>query len=438
MRLTHYLAFFLVILPLAASAQNADPREPALVAAVDSNYEKALQLLEETVDINSGTMNFDGVRRVGERFMQEFDALGFDTRWQPGDEFHRSGHVVASRHRSGPRILLIGHLDTVFPADGPFQAFERIDKQFARGPGTTDMKGGNVVMLEALRALDAVGALDAISVTAVLTGDEETAGEPLSLARKALIDAAKWADIAIGFEDGDGNPSTVVVARRGSIEWELTVSGKAAHSSQIFQAEIGYGAIYEAARILNSFREQLESRELLTVNPGIVSGGTAVEYAAGTGGSATGKYNVIAQTLRASGDLRTITPQQLEEAQQAMQDIVMNNLPHTQAAIEFGDGYPPMAASEGNRKLLALLDDVSQDLGLGPLQPVDPRNAGAADISFAAEYVDMAIDGVGLMGSGGHTVDEVADLSTLPMQAKRVGVLLLRLSGEKGVPSASN
>ena len=189
---------------------------------------------------------------------------------------------------------------------------------------------------------------------------------------------------------------------------------------------------------MNSFREQLESKELLTVNPGIVSGGNTLEYTAGTGGKATGKYNVIAQTLRASGDLRTISPRQLEEAQEAMRDIVADSLPHTQATIKFGEGYPPMAASEGNRKLLAILDDVSRDLGLGELQAVDPRNAGAADISFTAEYVDMAIDGVGLMGSGGHTVDEIADLHTLPIQAKRIGVLLLRLARENAAADHSD
>lgn len=423
---------FLVFLVFSSSssiarAQSTDARERALLAAVDNNYDHALQLLEQTVDINSGTYNFPGVRLVGERFMQEFAALGFDTTWQPGDEFHRAGHVVATRHRKGPKVLLIGHLDTVFPVDSPFQEFELIDKHFASGPGTTDMKGGNVVMLEALRGLDAVDALDDLSLTVVLTGDEEASGEPLPLARKSLIDAAKWADIAIGFEDGDSNPATAVIARRGSVDWELTVTGKPAHSSQIFQPEVGFGAIYEAARILNAFREQLAGKKLLTVNPGIISGGTTVNYEAGSGGSATGKDNVIAQTLRASGDLRTISPQQLAKVQSEMLSIVADSLPQTAATIRFGEGYPPMSATDGNRKLLSLFDEVSRDLGFGPVQAVDPRNAGAADISFTAAYVDMAIDGVGLMGSGGHTVDEIADLRTLPMNAKRVGVLLLRL-----------
>jgi glutamate carboxypeptidase len=424
-------AFLLVISSVSiALADSTDARERALIAAIDSNYERALQLLEQTVEINSGTLNFPGVKLVGERFMREFAALGFETVWQQGDSFNRAGHVVATRHRKGPKILLVGHLDTVFPHDSPFQAFALTGEHSASGPGITDMKGGNVVMLEALRGLDAIDALDELSLTVVLTGDEEASGKPLSLAREALVEAAKWADIAIGFEDGDSNSATAVVARRGSVGWQLTVSGRPAHSSQIFQPEFGFGAIYEAARILNTFREQLAGKELLTVNPGIISGGTQVDFTVGRGSSAMGKDNVIAQTLRASGDLRTISPEQLADAQSAMQAIVSDSLAHTSATIEFGEGYPPMAASDGNLELLRLFDEVSRDLDFGPVAAVDPRNAGAADISFTAEHVAMAIDGVGLMGAGGHTVDEVADLRTLPMNAKRVGVLLLRLIDE--------
>lgn len=423
------ILLLLLLSPLPAYADLPTTRERDLVAAIDGRTAAALELLERTVNINSGTLNFDGVRKTGEIFIEEFEALGFDASWHSGEQFGRAGHVVAHRHRSGPRILLVGHLDTVFPADSEFQRFERIDEHTARGPGTTDMKGGNVIILEALRALDTVGALDNLSVTVILNGDEESAGEPLALARKALIEAAVWADYAIGFEDGDSNPETVVVARRGSVDWELTVTGKPAHSSQVFQPEYGYGAIYEAARILNAFRQRLEGMELLTVNPGIIGGGTTLNYEAGTGGTATGKYNVIAQTLRASGDLRTISPVQLEAAREAMLAIVADSLPHTAATIEFGEGYPPMAASEGNLQLLEMYNEVSQDLGFGPVRPVDPRNAGAADIAFTAEHVEMAIDGIGLMGSGGHTVEETADLRTLPMQTKRAAVLLLRLIG---------
>ncbi|HEX5787537.1 MAG TPA: M20/M25/M40 family metallo-hydrolase [Woeseiaceae bacterium] len=430
MRLALLFAFLLAAHPGASAP---DATEQAIVAAVDRENERALALVRQSVDINSGTMNFPGVKRVAELFMDEFEELGFTVEWQPGEAFGRAGHVVARRVGNGdsdsdiPRILLVGHLDTVFPADSGFDGYEAIDAHRARGPGITDMKGGNVVMIQALRALREAGALDDLAVTAVLTGDEESSGEPLSLARKALVDAAIWADYAIGFEDGDGKFETVVVARRGSVDWNLEVRGKAAHSSQIFQPEVGYGAVYESARILDAFRERLSAQELLTVNPGVIGGGTNAVDVPETGVNASGKNNVIAEIVRVTGDLRTISPGQLEDARNEMQDIVADSLPHTSATIRFGEGYPPMADSEGNRELLARFDKVSRELGFGAVTAVDPRNAGAADISFAAAHVEGAIDGVGLMGSGGHTVDETADLRTLSQQTKRVAVFLYRL-----------
>ena len=138
------------------------------------------------------------------------------------------------------------------------------------------MKGGNVVMLYALRALAEVGVLDGMHLTVVLTGDEEKSGRPLSAARRVLLDTT--ADVAIGFEDGDSNPETAVIARRGASGWTLRVSGTPAHSSQVFTEDVGAGAIYEAARILTEFRERLADETDLTFNPGVILGGTDVDY----------------------------------------------------------------------------------------------------------------------------------------------------------------
>ena len=110
-----------------------------------------------------------------------------------------------------------------------------------------------------------------------------------------------------------------------------------------------------------------------------------------------------------------------------MHEIVAASLPRTSAELAFDDSYPPMAPTDGNRRLLSLLNEVSRDLGLGAITAVDPRNAGAADISFVADDVDMAIDALGLKGKADHTVDETADLRLLPIQIKRAAVLLHRL-----------
>lgn len=422
----------LALIPRLALAET-DPVELRLVIHADAHEQEALELLERIVNINSGTMNFEGVREVGRVLGEEFEALGFDVDWVDGAGFDRAGHLVAAWPPEGaggdrPHLLLIGHLDTVFEPDSPFQRFERIDETSARGPGTTDMKGGDVVMLFALKALRDVGALDDLRITVVLTGDEEKSGRPLSVARQALVEAAKTADAAIGFEDGDSNPKTAVISRRGGSGWLLEVTGVPAHSSQVFTEEVGSGAIYEAARILTAFHQQLADEPVLTFNPGTFLGGTDVEFdSAQSRGIAFGKSNVVAEHAVVAGDLRALSLEQYERVEAKMKAIVADHLPQTQAEITFSDGYPPLAPSDGNKRLLALYDQVSQDLGFGPVTAVDPRKAGAADISFVAGYVPLALDGIGLMGSGGHTVDEITDLTTLPMQTKRAAVLMYRL-----------
>ena len=369
------------------------------------------------------------MRAVGDVFRGELDALGFTSRWIDGAPFKRAGHLVADRRGSGPRVLLIGHLDTVFEPDSPFQRFQRIDDRTARGPGIIDMKGGDVVMIHALKALHAARVLDRLRVTVVMTGDEELTGEPLMVARAALIDAAKAADIAIGFENGPGDPKTAVIARRGTTGWQLRVKAKPAHSSQIFRADIGAGAIYEAARILNGFRETLAGEPHLTFNPGVMLGGTAVDLdPALARGSAAGKENVIAGQAMAMGDLRTLSGEQLARAKERMLQIVAASLPHAESTLTFDEGYPPLAPTAGNERMLALYDQASRDVGAGPVTAVNPDRAGAADVSFAAGHVKMILDGIGLMGHSDHTPQETADLATLPSQTKRAALLLCRLA----------
>jgi glutamate carboxypeptidase len=297
------------------------------------------------------------------------------------------------------------------------------------------MKGGDVIIVQALKALRRAGQLDRMHITVVMTGDEESSGDPLSAARAALIEAARNSDIAIGFEDGDGDPRTAVVARRSSSSWVLQTTGTASHSSQVFKPAVGYGAIFEMARILDAFRTRLAGEELLTFNPGVALGGTTVTFdLENDRGTGFGKTNVVAAEMTVRGDIRTITPEQLARAQTAMRAIVAQHLPGTGASILFEEGYPPLAPTDGNYRLLAQYDQVSRDLGFGPVAAVDPGAAGAADVSFTAGHVSMAIDGLGLSGTGGHTALETADLRMLPLVTKRAAVLLHRLSRGAVVP----
>ncbi len=423
---------FLAVLFCLTSVGHAQitKTEKKLVRYVDDNNDKALDLLKKIININSGTMNFEGVRRVGNELIPLFEELGMAVRWAAGSSFDRAGHLVAKiEGGTGKKLLLIGHLDTVFEPDSPAQRWEQVDDNTIKGPGIADMKGGDIIILQALRALHSQDLLKKMNITVVMTGDEELSGAPLSESKKELIDAAKWADIALGFENGDGNPLTANVARRSSSGWKLTVTGNAAHSSQIFKPSVGSGAIFEASRILYQFHEELSKEEFLTFNPGMFAGGTTVNYSeTENSSSAYGKDNVVSKEVIVTGDIRCLTPEQLEKAQNTMMEISTRNLPGTSVIIEFSEGYPPFAPTDGNYQLLEQFSKVSTDLGFDPVKPVNPSDAGAADISFTSEYIEMGLDGLGMGGADDHTINETGHLHTFPMQAKRAAVLIYRLT----------
>lgn len=425
-------AILLASLWWAGPAQAALTRdERALVRTISSREPAARALLRRAVEQNSGTMNPAGVRAVGAMFQPEFERLGFTARWIDGTSWQRAGHLVAERRgRPGAvRVLMIGHLDTVFEPDSPFQQWHALGDTAARAPGASDMKGGIVIMLLALEALREARTLDRLDVTVVLTGDEEKPGAPIELARADLLHAARQADLALGFEDGDGDPRHAVVARRGSGSWWLRVHGNPSHSSQIHQPRVGEGAIFGAARLLRAFRDSLAHETMLTFNPGVIVGGTEARLdRAAARGTAFGKTNVVAESTLVTGDLRPLTLAQRESAKAVMRRITEAGGPGVSAAIEFEDGYPPLAPSDGNRWLLSCYDAASRDLGLGPVTATDPRDAGAADISFTAGLTPRALDALGLKGRGGHTVQETADLRTLTTQSGRVAVMLHRIA----------
>lgn len=417
--------------PAALHSQALSSVERKIVAAVDAGSAGSIGLLERLVNINSGTHNFAGVRAVADALEPEFRKLGFATRWSDGASWNRAGHLIAewTGNGTGRKLLLIGHLDTVFERDSPFQRFEHVGTDSARGPGIADMKGGNVVMVLALKALKDAGVLDRLQITAVFTGDEEDSGRPIERARADLTAAADRADIALGFENGPEAPHVAVIARRGSTTWWLRTSGTPSHSSQVFRPEAGSGAIYEMARILAAFHDSLSNDPPLTFNPGVVVGGTSVTFdAVQNRGTAFGKTNVVAESTYVSGDLRALTPEQLARAKATMQRLVARHHPRTSAALTIDDGYPPFAPTDGNRRLLALLDQGSRDAGLPPVGPVDPARAGAADISFVAGRVEAGLDGLGLKGRADHTVNETADLTMVAVQAKRAAILMSRLA----------
>lgn len=409
-----------------------------MVRSVDAQTTAAVALLEKIVNINSGTMNLPGVLAVRDVVMPQIEELGFKVRWEPMDSIGRAGDLVAEHAcpqgtgKCGRRMLLIGHLDTVFEPSSSFQRYSIVpgtDGKVATGPGVNDMKGGLVVMLAALEAMKDAGVLDKTEIRIVLSGDEERHGEPLSVSRRDMIDAAKKSDLALEFESGGSIDGKDVqsISRRSAGSWKIEATGRSGHSSQVFGDNLGYGAIYELARILDAFRKELREPGL-TYNVGLVLGGaTAKLNEKGTGGEAAGKTNVVAPAAVALGDMRTLDNEQTERVKAKMQAIVRDHLPRTGATITFEEGYPAMAPTEASRALLKELNQVNATLGLPAEAEMDPMLRGAGDIAFVAPYVPGLV-GTGAMGNGSHAEGETVFLDSIPRQAKRMALLMYRLS----------
>jgi len=435
-----------------ASAQTPPPIAPVestMIRSVDTQNAAAVALLEKLVNINSGTMNIPGVIAVKDEIAPRLAALGFKVTWVPMDQAQRAGDLVAEHAcplgagECGKRLLLIGHMDTVFEKDSSFQTYAVLPGNggnVATGPGTNDMKGGLIVMLVALGAMQSAGVLDTAEIRIVLSGDEERHGDPVSLTRRDMIDAAKMSDVALEFESGvrlrdSTKPpgtglDTISISRRSSITWHLDTTGKSGHSSQIFSENMGAGAIYEMTRIVDAFRTQLPEAGL-TFNVGLMVGGaTAALTDTKLGGSATGKPNVVPPMAMAIGDIRTLDNSQTERVEQKMRDIVGKHLPRTGATISFDEGYPAMPATEAGHDLVKQLNAVNQTLGFPAMPELDPMLRGAGDISFVAQYLPGLV-GVGAMGEGSHADTETVFLDSIAKQAKRNAVLMYRLSQEK-------
>ncbi|MFI5205817.1 MAG: M20/M25/M40 family metallo-hydrolase, partial [Candidatus Paceibacterales bacterium] len=332
----------------------------------------ALALLEQLVNINSGTANFTGVHQVGDVLRKQFEELGFKTRWiESSVETHRAGTFLAER--KGPagakRLLLLGHLDTVFSLSSPFQHFRR-HGNVATGPGIVDAKGGDVVILSALKALQAAKALENTSITVLLTPDAENVAQPTSLSRKPLLQAAQHADVALDFE-GSLGLGTSTIARRGTSYWEIKTKDALGTNR----------AVFELARILNTMRIELEEEDYLSFSSDAITGPV--------------KSDLMVTAAFAKGNLSFLTEKQRKKVEDKIQAIVQQNLPGTTAVVRFQDGISAMKPTQQDKNLLKNYSQVSIDLGYGVVKPLPSGLRDPADISYIAGSMPANLSGLG-------------------------------------------
>ena len=428
MKIVCIIISFIFLMNLSYS-QNLSTTEKNIAAQVAKNHAANLKLLEQIVNINSGSLNIAGVKQVAERIAAEFNKIGFTTEFvKLPDSLKRAPHLVAFRKgKKGKRILMEGHLDTVFEPEMEANPYRLLNDSTATGQGVVDMKGGVVMMLAVCQALQQLKLIEDATIVCYFTSDEESTGKPELVSRQDFIDRAKQSDIALGFETAQGF-NTVAVGRRGSSRWLLEVSGEQGHSAGMFGARTSYGANYETARILNDIRTTLEGEKYLTISPGIMAGGTELNYdQAAYGGSVSGKTNIIAPTAVVQGDLRFLGEVQKENARNKMREIAAKNLRGTTARFSFNDGFPSMEPKKGNYELVTQLSKLSVDMGLGEVMAGDPGSRGAGDISWVAQYVDC-IDGLGPSGGGAHAPGETLKLNELQKLTERAAIFVYRLT----------
>lgn len=413
---------------IKAQAEALTPTEKKIATYLAQEKKTELAMLEKLVNQNSGTTHLPGIYRIGKFFQHEFKKLGFKTVWvrEPA-ALHRAGTLIAERRgSSGKRILLIGHLDTVFRQNSPFQHAHRHGNNIT-GPGIIDDKGGDVTILFALKALQHVNALKNTTIRIVLTGDEEDSGKPTAISRAPLIAAAKKSDVALDFECSLGL-HTATIGRRGVSMWTLTTTGRGLHSAGIFQAAAGDGAIFELARILSMMQTQLSHEKFLSFNPGIVLAGNQIYFnQKNVQGTAMGKANIIAKAALAHGDLRFMNAAQQQQAESTMRVITAQHLPGTTATITFHPGIPAMTPTVANQALLARYSTVSQALGWGAVTALHPAYRGAGDISFVADLVGANLAGLGPVGYGAHSTEETLEVDSLLINTQRSALLIYRL-----------
>lgn len=368
---------------------------------------RMMRLLSELVRQNSGSGNEVGLTRVMEALAGELEPLGFELTRHPRDA-QGGPHLVARRPGRGRRVLMVGHMDTIFEADHPFQDF-RVDGTSARGPGVRDMKGGLVIMLRALAALHAERALEGHPVTLILNGDEETG----SLSSRPLIEAeAREADIALVYEGSSGGVLTT--SRGGLGQGHFEIQGVPAHiASRRWTADANQELAEKVLRILrlNDLAKGIH------VNVAPIQGGI--------------KRNQVSGSATGNVDLRFRTPEDgqrlLEEVRGILSTSYVTNPAYgleTRTTFDVFLHRPPFPETPRVRALAGLFLSVGSELGL---ELKTGTSAGGSDQNLVAAAGIPCLDSLGMWGKGSHTVQEQGDLDSLVPATQLSAMALLRL-----------
>jgi glutamate carboxypeptidase len=385
------------------------PSPPALTdlhARVTDRIPAYLDDLEKLVNIDCGSYTPEGVNRVADLVTDRLAAVGAVIERRGGGtapDGRPLGDLVIGRlDGSGPRLLLVGHMDTVFePGTAALRPF-RVDGDRARGPGVSDMKGGLLAGLAALAALDEAGSRP--SATFVANPDEEI-GSPFS--GPVIRELAAEHDVALVLECARAN-GDIVSARKGIADLVVTVRGRAAHAG--VEPEKGRSAILAAARLVGSLHELNGRWPTVSCNVGVIAGGT--------------RPNVVPAECRFEVDLRAANTDEFAAATAAMTELLATpTLPDTTVEHEVTASHPPMEKSPAAARLVELAVAMAAELGF---ELHDAATGGASDANTTASAGLPTLDGLGPIGGDDHAPPEWLDLTSVAPRTTLLAGLIAR------------
>ncbi|GAC1661331.1 MAG: M20 family metallopeptidase [Acidobacteriaceae bacterium] len=375
----------------------SDPCVSDIVGILRGKQDQYLADLKTLVNIDSGTFDVAGVNEVGSFLSNRYAAMGATVEIVPGTTY---GHnFIASFVGKGRgKVLLIGHTDTVFPrgtaASRPF----RVEGARAYGPGTADMKGGDLCIVFALEALHLIG-WDNFESVQVLHNSDEEVGSPSS--RDIVRNLASKAGAVLVLEPGREN-GNIVSGRKGIADGRVQVTGVASHAG--VNHDKGRSAVLELAHIVTGLESLNGTVDGATLNVGHIRGGERI--------------NVVPDEAFAHFEIRAYTEQNLEEMIARARDVVRRRtVTDTGATVDITIEHVPMFKSEASTRLVSLAQDIAKAIGF---TVHDVATGGASDGNTAAAAGIPVLDGLGPVGGGAHSLAEYIEISSV---VQRTGLL---------------
>ncbi len=392
---------------MRVSILTAMPDPAALSRIVESRLPRFLAELEQLVNVDCGSYTPSGVNLVADFMTDALQSLGATVERTPheaGEGQPQLGDLVVGRLTGeGPRLLLIGHMDTVFDPGTAAQRPYRSEGGKAFGPGVTDMKAGLLAGLHAIGALADAGKRP--NVTFVANPDEEI-GSPFST--PVIRALAPEHDVVLVLECARAN-GDIVSARKGIADYHVTITGRAAHAG--VEPEKGRSAILEAAHQVLALHALNGRWPTVTVNAGVIGGGT--------------RPNVVPERCSLEVDLRAATVAAFEAAAAEIERLASApTVPDVRVELARTAGHPPMEKTDASARLAALAVEIAGELGF-PLK--DAATGGASDANTTAALGVPTLDGLGPVGGDDHSVDEWLDLSSVVPRTALLAALMARI-----------